>query len=67
MLATAPAPVEDRLLKISEAARRLDCSPEWVRLLARRGELELLKLGPKSHRVTERSLNEYIARARQQV
>jgi excisionase family DNA binding protein len=64
VLATAPAPVEERLLKISEAARRLDCSPEWVRQLGRRGELEVLKLGPKSYRVTERSLAAYIERAR---
>jgi excisionase family DNA binding protein len=63
-LATAPALPEDRLLKISEAARRLDCSPEWVRILARRGDLELHKLGPKSYRVSESSLSAYIARAR---
>jgi len=64
VLASAPIPTDDRLLKISEAARRLDCSPEWVRMLARRGELELHILGPKSHRVTESSLNDYIARTR---
>lgn len=68
MLATAPAPTEteDRLVKIAEAARRLGCTPEWVRSLAKRGELELYILGPKSHRVTESSLAAYIARSRAQ-
>jgi excisionase family DNA binding protein len=64
-LVTAPALPDDRLVKISEAARRLDCSPEWVRKIAQRGELELHKLGPKSYRVTESSLLDYLARTRQ--
>jgi hypothetical protein len=61
---TTPDFAEDRLVKISDAARRLDCSPEWVRHLARRGELVLHKLGTRSHRVTASSLNDYIARTR---
>lgn len=67
MLATAsplPSETEDRLVKISEAAFRLGCSPEWVRILAKRGELDLHRLGPKSYRVTDSSLRAYIERTR---
>jgi excisionase family DNA binding protein len=37
--------VEPRLLRVDEVAARLDCNPETVRRMARRGELPALRLG----------------------
>jgi excisionase family DNA binding protein len=64
LAAPAEAPAQERLLRVSEAAKRLDCSPEWVRMLGRRGDLVIHKLGTRSHRVTESSLLAFLARTR---
>ena len=64
VLATAPLSTADRLVKIADAARRLSCSPSKVRQLAASGELDLVPLGPRSHRVTEVSLAAFIERKR---
>jgi excisionase family DNA binding protein len=64
VLATPPLPTADRLVKIADAARRLSCSPSKVRQLAAAGELDLVPLGPRSHRVTEASLDALIERRR---
>jgi hypothetical protein len=62
VLATPPPTAEERLVKIRDAADRLSCSPSKVRQLAAAGELVLVPLGPRSHRVTEASLERFIRR-----
>jgi len=58
------SPPEDRLIRVAEVARLLDCSPQRVRALGRHGELVIHKLGPRSSRVTESSLRAYLDRTR---
>jgi excisionase family DNA binding protein len=50
----------DNLLSINTAAAQLDCHPETLRRIIRRGELTALKVG-KSWRVREPDLLTYLA------
>jgi len=64
MLVTVPEPAENRLLTTQEVADRLRCSREKIRALAIQGEIVQLKLTARMHRVSEQSLNDYVARTR---
>jgi excisionase family DNA binding protein len=51
----------DNLYSIGTAAARLDCHPETLRRMIRRGDLAAMKIG-KHWRVSERVLQEYLDR-----
>ncbi len=49
----------DNLFSINTAAARLDCHPETLRRIIRRGELAATKIG-RDWRVSERAMQEYL-------
>jgi hypothetical protein len=52
-----------RLIKKRDAAAALSCSIKHVDLLIRAGKLDLVRLGPKTVRVTLESLTRFISSA----
>jgi excisionase family DNA binding protein len=50
----------ENLFSINTAAARLDCHPETVRRLIRRGDLQAAKVG-KNWRVSEAALASYLS------
>jgi hypothetical protein len=52
---------DDKLHTLQDVARILRCSRWMIYDRARKGELEIIKLGPQSSRVTDRSLQAFIA------
>ena len=55
---------EPALRTVEEAAVLLGVSTTQIYRLARRGELDLLKIGKRSTRVTQDSLNRFIENAK---
>jgi excisionase family DNA binding protein len=49
-----------KLVTVREAMRQLSCSKSHIYVLHRRGKLELIKLGRKFTRVTQRSIDEFL-------
>ena len=51
----------EKLLRIDQAAARLNCSKSWIYRLVTDGKLSLLKIGPKrGYRIPESSLDAYV-------
>ena len=51
----------EKLLRVSTVADRLDCHRSYVYVLAKKGKLSLVKIGERGSRITESSLEQYIA------
>ena len=52
----------DKLLSYQEVAERLNVSVWTVRAWAKKGEIRVMALGEKTHRISETELNEFLKR-----
>jgi excisionase family DNA binding protein len=52
------------LLQIRRVAELLDCTERHVRVLIHQGELAGVELGPRSWRVTKKSLEQFLSKHR---
>lgn len=53
---------EDKLVSIKEAAERCSVQELFIRKAIRRGELKVMILGPKAHRIRLSDLNKWVNR-----
>lgn len=52
------------LLTLQEAAERLRVGPKRLRVLITAGKIKTIKLGPRTSRIDERDIDDFIERAR---